>query len=207
MSLSSSAPPRVVVFDLGGVLIDWNPRYLYRKIFDTEEAVEQFLDEICTPEWNAEQDGGRPFAEGTALLCAQYPEHADAIRAYDERWNEMVVGAIEPTVRLLERLAEHGHLLYALTNWSAEKFPPMRERFPFLDLFDYILVSGEVNLKKPDPEIYRRLLERIDHPPANCLFIDDNLPNIEAAAALGFHTVHFQNPQQLAARLEGYGLL
>lgn len=198
--------PSAIVFDLGGVLIDWNPRYLYRKLFDDAEAMEQFLSEVCTPAWNAEQDAGRPFAEATALLIDEYPEHAAMIRAYDARWEEMVNGAFAHSVAVLEALAADGHPLYALTNWSAEKFGLMRTRFAFLDHFEHILVSGEVGLKKPDPRIYSLLLERIGHAPEDCLFIDDSQPNVEAARMLGFHAIHLEQPSALAHELRDFGI-
>lgn len=198
--------PHAIVFDLGGVLIDWNPRHLYRKLFDDTEAMEHFLSEVCTPAWNAQQDAGRPFAEATALLIEQYPEHAAMIRAYDRRWEEMVAGAFEPSVAVLEALAAQDHPLYALTNWSAEKFGLMRERFAFLNHFEDILVSGEVGLKKPDPRIYDLLLERIGYDAEDCLFIDDARPNVEAARTLGFHAIHLDRPGALAQKLQDFGI-
>lgn len=199
--------PDAIVFDIGGVLIDWNPRHLYRKLFADTEAMEHFLSEVCTPAWNAAQDAGRPFAEATALLIEEYPEHAAMIRAYDARWEEMIGGAIEPPVALLEALAAREHPLYALTNWSAEKFGLMRERFAFLSHFEDILVSGEVELKKPDPRIYDLLLERIGYAAEDCLFIDDSRPNVEAARALGFHTIHLEQPSALERKLRDFGVV
>src|SRR3954468_20613878 len=149
-----------IVFDFGGVLLDWNPRYLYRKLFDDQAAMERFLTEIGFNEWNAQLDKGRVFAEGIAAWCAQYPDRADLIRAFHERWDESIAGAIEGTVDILARLKQTGYPLYALSNWSAETFYRVRHRYDFLDWFDLIVVSGEVGCIKPDPQIYNMLLEK-----------------------------------------------
>ena len=196
----------VVVFDLGGVLIDWNPRHLYRKLFDDESAMEDFLARICTPAWNLGMDAGRPFAEGIAGLVARHPGQAPLIEAYHARWGEMVTGAIEGSVRHLEALTADGREVFALTNWSAETFRPTRARFPFLDLFAHILVSGDVGLVKPDPAIYRLLLARIGRPAEACLFIDDSAANVAAAVGLGFDAIRFESPEQLGHALARRGL-
>ncbi len=198
-----------VVFDLGGVLIDWDPRYLYRKLIPDDPArIEWFLATVCTGEWNEEQDAGRPFAEGVALLCRRHPEHEALIRAYDERWPEMLNGAFPQTVAILEGLHRRGRRpLYALTNWSAEKFPVARERFAFLDWFDGIVVSGELGLRKPDPRIFRHLLERFALRPAATVFIDDSARNVEAARALGLDAILFTTAAALRAALAERGLL
>ena len=151
---------KAAVFDLGGVLIDWDPRYLYRKLLADEGEVEEFLATVCTPEWNAEQDRGRPFAEGVAELVERHPAHAAAIAAFHERWPEMLGGDIPGAVELLAELRATGLPLYALTNWSAETFVVARERFAFLDWFDGLLVSGEERIIKPDPAIFELLLDR-----------------------------------------------
>lgn len=187
----------VIVFDLGAVLIDWNPRHLYRKLFDDEAAMERFLREICSPEWNAEQDSGRLWSDAVALLSADYPEHKTLIQAYWDRWDEMLAGPIHGTVDILERLKREGYELHALTNWSAETFPVARERYGFLQHFETILVSGEEKMKKPDHRIFRLLLERIGHPAERCVFIDDSAKNIEAASGLGFDAILFESPEGL----------
>jgi len=192
----------VIIFDLGAVLIDWNPRHLYRKLFDDEAAMEAFLRDICTPEWNAEQDGGRSWQEAVDLLTAAHPEHRELISAYRDRWEEMLKGPIDGSVQILERLDQEGYELHALTNWSAETFPVARERYGFLDRFRTILVSGEESLKKPDPAIFNLMLARISHPAERCLFIDDSVKNIEAATNLRFDCVHFSSPAQLQTELE-----
>jgi 2-haloacid dehalogenase len=193
--------PPVIVFDLGAVLIDWNPRHLYRKLFDDQAEMEAFLSEICTPEWNAEQDAGRLWTDAVAVLSAAFPDHQPLIRAYQDRWEEMLAGPIHGTVAILERLKNEGYELHALTNWSAETFPIARRRYAFLTLFDSILVSGEERMKKPDARIFHLLLERIAHPAERCIFIDDSARNIEAAAGLGFDAILFEGPAKLESDL------
>lgn len=200
-------PLKAVVFDLGGVLIDWDPRYLYRKLLDDEAAVEEFLATVCTPAWNAEQDRGRPFAEGVAELVERHPVHAAAITAYHERWPEMLGGAVGGTVEVLAELRAVGVPVYALTNWSAETFGIARERFEFLEWFDGVLVSGEERMIKPDPAIFRLLLDRFGLDPGATFYIDDSPANVAAADRLGFDAVRFTSPAQLRRDLEARGLL
>ena len=196
----------VIVFDLGAVLIDWNPRHLYRKLFDDEAEMEAFLEHICTPAWNAEQDRGRSWAEAIALLSAEHPAQRPLIEAYRDRWEEMLAGPIHGTVAILERVKNDGHEIHALTNWSAETFPIARARYRFLDWFETILVSGEEGMKKPDPAIFRLLLKRIGHPAARCIFIDDSVKNIEAASNLGFDGILFEGPDLLKDALSARGI-
>jgi 2-haloacid dehalogenase len=198
---------KAVVFDLGGVLIDWDPRYLYRKLLADEAAVEEFLATVCTPEWNAEQDRGRPFAEGVAELVERHPVHAAAIAAYHERWPEMLGGEIPGTVELLAELRAAGVPLFALTNWSAETFVFARERFEFLGWFDGVVVSGEERLVKPDPRLFRRLLDRFGLAPEATFFVDDSPANVAAARRLGMDAVRFTDPGELRRDLIGRGLL
>ena len=179
-----------IIFDFGGVLIDWNPRYLYRSYFQTEEEMEYFLANICTGEWNVQQDAGRPFAEGVALLQAQHPEYAEAIAIYDTRWNEMIGGAIQENVNLLRELKSQGYHIYGLTNWSAAQFPGVRAQYDFFELMDGIVVSGEEHLIKPDIRIYQTLLNRYHLKADECLFIDDSLANLEGAKRAGLHVWH-----------------
>ena len=201
------AGARVVVFDLGGVLIDWNPRHLYRQLFDDEAAMERFLAEVCHTAWNEEQDRGRTFAEAIEEAAGRFPEERALIEAYHQRWGEMLAGPIEGSVAVLAELKEAGHELHALTNWSVETFPIARERYAFLDWFGSILVSGEERLIKPDPRIFELLLERIGRTAEACVYIDDNPKNAAAAAALGFDAVHFRSPAQLRADLTRLGVL
>lgn len=191
-----------IIFDLGGVLIDWDPRYLYRKMFDTEERMEHFLAHIATNEWNAEQDGGRSLAEATELLVNQHPDWEAEIRAFYDRWEEMLGGPIWGTVELLESLKMPNRWkLYALTNWSAETFPIARQRYDFLNLFEGILVSGAENLKKPDRRIFELMLNRYDINPEEAVFLDDSERNLKGAAAVGLRTIHYQSPMQLREAL------
>ena len=198
---------KAVVFDLGGVLIDWDPRYLYRKLLADEAAVEEFLATVCTPEWNAEQDRGRPFAEGVAVLVERFPAHAAAITAYHERWPEMLGGDIGGTVELLAELRAAGVPLYALTNWSSETFGIARERFEFLDWFDGVLVSGEERLIKPDPAIFQLLVDRFGLDPEATFYVDDSAANVAAAGRLGFDAVQFTSPERLRRDLAARRLL
>ena len=186
-----------VVFDLGGVLIDWDPRYLYRKIFTDDGEMEEFLATVTTTEWHIEQDRGRTMEEATALLTSRHPERKEEIKAYYERWDEMFGGPIEGTVDVLRELRVRGFPLYALTNWSAEVFPLARESYRFLDWFDEIVVSGEEGMIKPDEDLYAVLVQRTGLDPATTIFVDDSLPNVAAARDLGFSTVVFRSPGQL----------
>ncbi|NID03604.1 HAD family phosphatase [Luteibacter jiangsuensis] len=198
----------VVIFDFGGVLIDWNPRYLYRKLFgDDEAAMEAFLAEVTTPEWNLQQDAGRSWDEAVRLLTEEHPTKAELIAAYQHRWEETLGGAIDDSLHILRELKEAGHPLYGLTNWSQETFPVAIERFDFLALFDGIVVSGQEGMVKPDPKLYQTLLERYDVDPTRAVFIDDNKANVVAAEALGIHGIHFHTPAQLRAELVGLGFL
>ena len=191
-----------IVFDFGGVLVDWNPRHLYRKIFSSEKEMEYFLAHICNGEWNAKQDGGRPFALAVADLQKQYPSYAAQIAAYFDRWEEMLGGEIPGMADMVRALKCKGYKLYGLTNWSAETFPLARERFDIFNVLDGMVVSGQEHVIKPDPEIYKRLLARFDLRAADCLFIDDSAANVAAAQELGFDGVRFENDAQLKRELE-----
>jgi len=196
-----------VIFDLGGVLIDWNPRYLYRRLIADEEQMERFLATICTQEWNEQQDAGRPFATAVAVLTEQYPEHASLIQAYDDHWGDMVSGSVAGTVAVLDELAATDVRLLALTNWSAEKFPIARERFEFLNRFEGIVVSGTENTRKPYRDIYDILFERYAVNPETAVFIDDSAANVDMGQQLGLHAIRFHNPDALRAELAALGLL
>lgn len=197
----------VIVFDLGGVLVDWNPRYLYRKLFDDDATMEWFLDQVCHGAWNLEQDRGRSFAEAIEEAALRHPDQRAMIEAYHTRWHEMVAGEIEGSVTILEELSQAGYELHALTNWSAETFPIARARFAFLERFETILVSGDERLVKPDPRIFQLMLERIAHPAQACVYIDDSAKNVGAAAALDFDAIHFTSAPQLRTELTLRGLL
>jgi len=205
--LDSGEPITTVVFDLGAVLIDWDPRHVYRSMFADEASMEDFLATVTTPEWNREQDRGRTLAEATALLLAEHPQHAELIEAYYGRWDDMLGEPIAGSVEIARQLKQRGVRLLALTNWSAETFPRARHRLTFLDDFDGVLVSGTVGLVKPDPAIYQLLIDRHDVDPKHSVFIDDSLHNVEAAARLGFDAIHFLSPDQLAHELRHRGML
>jgi 2-haloacid dehalogenase len=196
-----------VVFDLGGVLVDWNPRHLYRKIFVGDEpAMEAFLADVCNTAWNEKQDRGRPWAEAVAEAIALHPAHASSIRAYRERWDEMLNGALEETVQVLDELHRGGVRLLALTNWSAETFHVAQERFGFLAKFEGVLVSGQEGLMKPEPEIFQLLIRRYGLTPSRTLFIDDVSKNVDAATEQGLRAVQFIGAQQLRNDLKQFGL-
>jgi len=199
--------PTTVVFDLGGVLIDWNPRHLYRRLFDDEAAMERFLAEVTTAAWNLEMDRGRTLAEAIPELIARHPGEAERIEAWRDRWPEMLGGPIAGTVEVLAELRARGVRLIAITNWSAETFRYAPPRFPFLGWFDGILVSGEVGLIKPDPAIFHLLIERYRLDRARTVYVDDSRANVEAASALGMRAMRFTDVAALRTALEDLGLL
>ena len=197
-----------VIFDLGGVLIDWDPRHLYRKLFaDDEAAMELFLATVCTHEWNRCQDAGRSFAEGARLLKAEHPDQAELIDAYGIRFDEMIAGPIGGSIAILAELRERGKRLFGLTNWSAETYPVALQRFEFLRWFRGILVSGEIGLIKPDPRIFGLLIERFGIDPQRAVYVDDVEANIAAAEPFGIHAIHFTTPARLREELVALGLL
>lgn len=196
-----------IVFDIGNVLLRWDPRFLFTQYFDTEEEMEWFLAHVCSPEWNLEQDRGRSFAEAVAERSAKFPEHAETIAAYDTRWHETLPHAIDGTVAILDELAARETPVYAITNWSAEKFRETKPRFPFLNSFRDIVVSGDEKLIKPDPAIYELFLKRNQLAAADCLFIDDSAANARGAEAVGMKTHHFKSPEGLRAELSRLHLL
>ncbi len=191
-----------IVFDLGGVLVDWNPDYVYKNVFATEEERRWFYQHICTPDWNEEQDAGRTLHDATEELVRKFPEHETNIRMYYSRWEEMLGGPIEETVQILHHLKHNtGYRLYALTNWSAETFPIALRRYDFLQWFHGRLVSGEEKIRKPFKEIYELLIDRFGINPSQAVYIDDNARNLIPAKELGFHTIHFQSPAQFKKEL------
>jgi 2-haloacid dehalogenase len=198
--------PSKVVFDVGNVLVRWDPRNLYRKIFDDEARMEWFLANVCTPEWNIEQDRGRGWDEAVALLVERHPDHEAPIRAFHERWHELVDGTFEDNVALLGRLREAGVPTYCITNFSSAKFREAQMRFPFLAGFDGIIVSADERLLKPDPAIYKLLLSRYGLEAPDCVFIDDSAANVEGARSVGMHAVHYREPMDLAAELDRFGI-
>jgi 2-haloacid dehalogenase len=197
-----------IIFDLGGVLIDWNPHYVYRTLFDDEQEMLNFLETVCTSDWNEEQDAGRSLQEGTDLLVAQFPHHEALIRAFYGRWEEMLGGALLGTVELFKRLKASGkYKIYALSNWSAETYPVAQQHYDFLGWFDGAVVSGVEKMRKPAPEFYQLLLDRYEVEPQTALFIDDNYRNILAAREAGIKTIHFTSAEELEKELEALKLL
>lgn len=201
-------PERIVLFDLGNVVVDWAPIRLYRTIFPTEDEARRFCDEVCTLAWHVEHDCGVPMAENSARLKAEYPHHADAIDAWRTRWFEMFDGYVDGTDRLIERLHEAGHPLYGLSNMPSEVWPETIERFPVIKRLRDVIVSGDEGVVKPDRRIYEIAHERMGSPdPTAVLFTDDSLKNIEAAASFGFDVHHFKDAAGLEGALMERGLL
>ena len=198
-----------IIFDLGGVLIDWNPNYVFDKVFDNDEEKKKFFfANVCTSDWNENQDAGYPIAQATADLVSKHPEWKEHIEAYYGRWDEMLGGPIDESVKIFRQLKETGkYKLYALTNWSAELFPIALQRYEFLHWFDGRVVSGEEKMRKPFPEFYQLILNRFQLQPDETLFIDDNLRNVKAAEEIGFKSIRFQSPEQLKSDLEVIKLL
>lgn len=199
--------PDTVIFDLGGVLIDWNPRHLYRSLFSDENAMERFLADVCNGAWNEQQDAGRDWGDATAELCAAFPPQEAMIRAYRERWEEMLGGPIYGTVAILDALRERGVPLYALTNWAHDTFVIARQRYAFLDAFKDIAVSGTERLIKPDPAFFQLLLTRSGIDPARAVYIDDTVRHVTAAKALGMRALLFRDAATLHYDLAALGLL
>jgi 2-haloacid dehalogenase len=201
------SPVRAIIFDFGGVLVNWDPHNLYRRLIADPQAIDQFLAEIHFAEWNAQQDKGRPFADGVAELSARFPQHAELIRAYHQHWEDSIAGPIPGSVDILRSLKAAGYSTYGLSNWSAETFPIAYRKYDFFQLLDGYIISGEVGLLKPDPAIFELMTSKIGHPAWQCLLIDDFARNIESARQLGFETILFRSPDQLRQELRQFGLL
>jgi 2-haloacid dehalogenase len=195
-----------IVFDLGDVLIPWNPRKLYRKLFADEGEMERFLAEVCTMEWNGLQDAGRSIAEGTTERITAFPQSEALIRAFYDRWLEMLGEAIEGSVQLVHELKAGGYRVLALTNWSSETFPRAQRLYPVLGEFEGIVVSGREGMIKPNPAIYRLLCARYAVSPERAVFIDDNPVNVEGAQSIGMHGIHFRDPKQVRSALISLGV-
>jgi 2-haloacid dehalogenase len=196
-----------IVFDLGGVLIDWNPRYLFTEVFQNPDELDFFLTKICSPEWNEEQDGGRTLREGTEILIKEFPDFRHEIALYYEQWHRMLGGAIESNVSMLQALkAQRRYQLFALTNWSAETFPIALREFAFLQDFQDILVSGEEGMRKPEPAFYQLMFDRFHIIPQETLFIDDSLRNIKAAEEMGLPCIHLPRGKSLSEALLTFGI-
>ncbi len=205
--MSRSEAVDTVVFDMGGVLVDWDPRYLYAKLIGDVAERERFLTTVATQEWNERHDEGRSFAEGIAELSAAHPRYRALIEAYFTRWPEMIRGQIEASVAILRRLKARAVPLYVLSNWSAETWGHAEARFEWLELFDGLVISGFEGTRKPRPEIFQRLIERFAIVPGRAIFIDDVAANVEGARRAGLRAHHFQGGVGLEAELRGHGLL
>jgi 2-haloacid dehalogenase len=207
MALSTTRSIEAVVFDVGGVLLDWDPRYLYRELIDDEEEMDRFLEEVCTMEWHDAHDRGKPAEVSCSELAAAHPQYEELIWAWTRRSEEMIAGPIQDTVELLRDLKAAGVPCYALTNMEAETYPLRLERFPFLRWFDGTVVSCFEGVAKPDAEIFNRLLSRFELTPASTLLIDDSPRNVRAARALGMQAIEFRSAAALRESLEDAGLL
>lgn len=196
---------KYIIFDFGGVLIDWNPRYFYKDVFKDESELNFFLNEVCNHSWNEKQDAGRSFKDGIAELVIQYPQYSKEIEMFCANWIDMTGGEIKENTSLIGELRDE-YLLFGLTNWSAETFPLIYEKYPFFEKFDDIIVSGEEKLIKPDPEIYKRLLQRCAIEAKYSLFIDDNEANIKTAQNMGFHTIHLKQGTNLREEMKKKGI-
>ena len=200
--------PEAIIFDLGGVLIDWDPKHLYTKVFDEDqEKIEHFLSTVCPPSWNAKLDAGYSFSAAIEERIKLFPDHREAIQLYGSRWIEMIGGQIDGTVEILAALKRKGLPLFVLSNWSTETYPYVYQRFEFLKWFDIVILSGEEKVVKPDPAIFRVLLNRIAYQAEQCLFIDDVADNTHSAEQLGFQTIHFTSAENLQLELQEKKLL
>ena len=195
------------MFDLGGVLLDWDPRHLYRKLFDDEAEMDWFLSEVCTLEWHHAHDLGVSPEQTSPPLIAEHPEHAEMIWAWTQRTEEMLGGPIEGTVEILRALKDRNVPCYALTNMESWTYPARRERYPFLEWFDGTVVSGFEGVAKPDPRVFELLLDRFALDAASTLFIDDSPKNVMAARTVGMPAIEFESPERLRSQLEDAGLL
>ncbi len=198
---------KIIIFDFGGVLIDWNPRHLYRKIFEDENEMEWFLANVCSSEWNLIHDKGAKFAESIPTLQAKYPRYSKEIESYYSRWAEMIGGEIKGSVEILHELQTKDYTVYGLTNWSAETFSIVYNKLEFLRSLDGIVMSGEEKLVKPDPQLFDILLTRYNLKPESCVFIDDSLPNCKTAKTMGFITIPFTSPENLRLALQNLEIL
>jgi 2-haloacid dehalogenase len=199
---------KAIIFDFGNVLLEWNPEFVYQRYFPNDpQGMERFFKEVNFADWNLQQDKGRPFEEGVAILSRQFPHYSHLIQAYHDLWVHSVGEPIAGTVSILQRIKQAGYPVYGLSNWSAETFPMMRRKHEFFDLLDDMVISGDVGHVKPEPEIFQILLEKIGRPAQECLFIDDAPANVQQAQRLGFATVLFQSPKELESSLRELKIL
>lgn len=199
-------PITTIIFDFGNVFVNWDAHNLYKRFFPDPEAIDSFLQQIQFAEWNAHQDAGRPFHEGVRILSKRFPQYSNLIQAYDTYWEESITGTNDETVAIAQRLKQAGWSLFLLSNFSVEKFDLIKHRYPFLEIFDDMVISGEHNLIKPNPAIFQLTLQRINRSAGECLFIDDSITNIRTASELGFQTIHYQSPTQLVSELKNLSI-
>jgi 2-haloacid dehalogenase len=204
--MTTPVPPSTVVFDLGGVLLHWDPHRAFHEVLEPDD-IQPFLDEINFEEWNHQHDAGARFVDGVAALTERFPHHAAAIEAYPRNHALTVTGQIDGTVAIVDDLERAGVRLLALTNWSAETFPWARSTFSVLQRFEGIVVSGEEGVAKPDPRLFRVLIERYGLTPSDTVFVDDRQVNVDAARELGLVGLLFVEPDRLRDDLRGLGLL
>ena len=197
---------KTIIFDFGGVLVDWDPHRMLDAYFGSRQKADWFIANICTGEWNAQMDAGKPFAQGIAELSAEYPEWSKEIQAYFDRWIEMIGGEIPGMLELMKELKQKGYKMYGLTNWSAETFCQVRHKFEVFDMLDGMLVSGEEKMLKPDPAFFQLLVDRFKLNPAECLFIDDNQPNVTGAQLFGLNAIRFKDAATLKEELIALGI-
>ena len=198
---------KTIVFDLGGVLIDWNPRHLYEKVFSDLDEMEYFLKEVCSLDWNSQMDVDKSFLDGIDELVPKFPQYEEQIRAYYLRWEETIRGEFPGTVKILRELKEAGFPLAALSNWSSETFPRVKDQYEFLSWFTPLVISGHIGYKKPDPEPFQILLHELKLDARDCVFIDDMEDNVQEARRQGFEGIQFSSPEQLRADLVKLGLI
>lgn len=190
-----------IIFDFGGVLVDWNPHHLYDTYFGDKDSADWFLSNICTMDWNMQMDAGKPFEQGVAEKIAQYPQWEKEIRLYWERWIDMMGDTIPNMYDWILQLKQQGYAIYGLTNWSTETFIQVKDKYSIFQLMDGIVMSGEERVTKPDAKIYHILLNRYQLAPEECVFFDDNLNNVIAAQNIGIHAVQFQSTEQAKREL------
>lgn len=203
----TSTKPSAVVFDIGNVIIGWNPRNLYENHFDDKDELTWFLDEVVNLKWHTEHDRGLSFAEGCERRVKQFPKYEKQIHLFNSHWRQTITGPINGTVALIKRLAGGGVPLFALSNYSAEKFPQMLEEFTFMELFKDIVISGSVGSVKPESEIFELAMEKFNLSEGQALFVDDRQENISAGERFGLIPHHFTTPENLEADLKHYSLL
>jgi len=192
------------LFDLGGVFFDWDPNHFFKEIFDTVDETKYFLNEVCNDEWNVKQDAGRTIEEAESELIPKFPQYEREIKMYYKNHRKMIRGTFDLSIKVLEKLKKQNYECFVLSNWSAETFVDMTDDYPFLKLFDGLLISGEDKLMKPDSAIYELAINRFHLIPEETVFIDDKLENIEAANKLYLKTIHLIDPEKIELEIDKF---